>query len=252
MNKHNLSGFSQSGLSRCIVFGLALVVAAVGFSFWPPQHAKAEAAVAIPVPAMDSKAPAGIHAEKAVLAGGCFWGVQGVFQHVKGVSKVVSGYAGGSKETASYETVSSGQTGHAESVEITFDPSVVSYGTILQIYFSVAHDPTELNRQGPDTGTQYRSAIFTNDPDQKQVAETYIAQLDKAGVYPQPIVTRIEPLAGFYPAENYHQDYATLHPENPYIAYNDLPKIDNLSKVFPALYRPQAKLLRMGASASSD
>jgi peptide-methionine (S)-S-oxide reductase len=191
-----------------------------------------------PVPAavLDEPAPSGGATETAVLAGGCFWGVQAVFQHVKGVRQAVSGYAGGTQETAQYQTVSSGGTGHAESVEIIFDPAVVSYGTILRIYFSAAHDPTELNRQGPDTGTQYRSAIFVRDAAQRRVAEAYIAQLDKAGSFPRRIVTTVNDLTGFYPAEAYHQNYATLHPDNPYIAYNDLPKIAVLQRLFPDLY----------------
>lgn len=186
--------------------------------------------------------------EKTVLSGGCFWGVQAVFQHVKGVSRVISGYSGGTKETASYEMVSTGNTGHAESVEVTFDPRLVSYGTILQVYFSVAHNPTELNRQGPDSGPQYRSAIFAVNDTQKQVAEVYVTQLNTAGTFGRPVVTEIKPLAGFYPAEDYHQDYATRHPENPYIAYNDLPKVSNLSRLFPALYSPKAKLVTAGAA----
>jgi peptide-methionine (S)-S-oxide reductase len=193
---------------------------------------------ASPVPAavLDEPAPPGGASETAVLSGGCFWGVQAVFQHVKGVRQAVSGYAGGTRETAQYQTVSGGGTGHAESVEITFDPAVVSYGTILRIYFSAAHDPTELNRQGPDTGTQYRSAIFVRDAAQRRVAEAYIAQLDKAKVFPKRIVTQVSALTGFYPAEAYHQDYATLHPDNPYIAYNDLPKLETLRRLFPELY----------------
>ncbi len=162
---------------------------------------------------------------------------------MKGIRGVVSGYSGGTRETASYEMVSTGTTGQAESVEVTFDPRLVSYGTILQVYFSVAHNPTELNRQGPDSGTQYRSAIFVANDKQKKVAEAYIAQLDKTGVFGQPIVTKISPFVAFYPAEDYHQDYATRHPDNPYIAYNDLPKVDNLSRLFPTLYTPQAKLV---------
>jgi peptide-methionine (S)-S-oxide reductase len=175
--------------------------------------------------------------QTVVLAGGCFWGVQAVFQHVKGVSQAVSGYAGGAKDTASYAVVSSGQSGHAESVQVTFDPRQISYGRILQIYFSVAHDPTQLNRQGPDTGPQYRSAIFYRDDSQKSIAQAYIAQLDKSGVFKRPIVTQLTPLTEFYPAEAYHQDYATLHPSSPYIAFNDLPKVDNLQHVFADLYR---------------
>ncbi len=169
--------------------------------------------------------------------------MQAVFQHVKGVTQAVSGYAGGSKETASYEIVSSGRTGHAESVQVTFDPAKISLGRILQIYFSVAHDPTQLNRQGPDSGTQYRSAIFYQDDAQKSIAQAYIAQLDKAGVFKRPIVTQVNPLTGFYPAEAYHQDYATLHPAQPYIAINDLPKVENLQRVFGDLYREHPVLV---------
>lgn len=172
-----------------------------------------------------------------MLAGGCFWGVQGVFQHVDGVTSAVSGYAGGNKDTAGYETVSTGSTGHAESVQITFDPRRISYGRILRIYFSVAHDPTELNRQGPDRGTQYRSAIFPTSPEQARLAETYIARLDKARVFTAPIVTKIEPGHAFYPAEAYHQNYLTLHPSQPYIAINDIPKVEALKQLFPSLYR---------------
>jgi peptide-methionine (S)-S-oxide reductase len=181
--------------------------------------------------------------ERAVFAGGCFWGVQAVFQHTKGVTSAVSGYAGGTLPDPSYEQVSSGRTGHAESVEITFDPNQISYGRLLQIYFSVAHDPTQLNRQGPDEGTQYRSEIFAISDAQKRVAEGYIAQLDKAHVFPARIVTRVEPLQAFYQAEPYHQDYATLHPSSTYIAVYDLPKIANLKKLYPELYREQAVLV---------
>jgi peptide-methionine (S)-S-oxide reductase len=205
----------------------------------------AESAITIPPPKLDESA-AKSGQETAVLAGGCFWGVQAVFQHVKGVTQVVSGYAGGSASTAQYDTVSSGRTGHAESVKITFDPRQVSYGRILQIYFSVAHDPTQLNRQGPDTGTQYRSAIFAINEQQKSVAQQYVAQLDRAGVYAHPIVTKIDSFNGFYPAEDYHQDYATLHPNQPYIAFNDLPKVENLKRLYPDLY--QATPVLVGAA----
>jgi peptide-methionine (S)-S-oxide reductase len=197
----------------------------------------AEPAVAIPPPALDQPAPAGGGLQTVVLAGGCFWGMQGVYQHTKGVTQAVSGYAGGQKETAHYETVSTGRTGHAESVSVTFDPQQISYGKILQIYFSVAHNPTELNYQGPDEGTQYRSAIFYADDDQKRIAGAYIAQLNNAHVFGEPIVTKLEPLTGFYPAEDYHQDFLVLHPNYPYIVFNDLPKIDNLKRLFPDLYR---------------
>ncbi|HEY2534869.1 MAG TPA: peptide-methionine (S)-S-oxide reductase MsrA [Xanthobacteraceae bacterium] len=197
----------------------------------------AEPAVAIPPPAVDAPTPAGAGLQTAVLAGGCFWGMQAVYQHTKGVTAAVSGYAGGEKRTAQYEMVSSGRTGHAESIQVTFDPHEISYGKILQIYFSVAHDPTELNRQGPDVGSQYRSEIFYADGEQKQIADAYIAQLDKAHVFDRPIVTQVGTLPGFYPAEDYHQDFAALHPTYPYIVFNDLPKLDNLKRLFPAFYR---------------
>ena len=181
-----------------------------------------------------------------MLAGGCFWGVQGVFQHVKGVTGAVSGYAGGDKSQAQYETVSSGRTGHAESVRVTFDPRQISYGRILQIYFSVAHDPTELNRQGPDTGTQYRSAIFPTDAEQARVAKAYIAQLEQAHAFNAPIVTKIEPDRTFYPAEAYHQDFLALNPTYPYIVYNDLPKVANLKRLYPEVYRSDPVLVSGG------
>ncbi len=201
----------------------------------------AEAPIPIPPPAVDNpKEPGAQHT--AVLAAGCFWGVQGVFEHVRGVRKVVSGYAGGERSTAQYETVSTGSTGHAESVMITFDPAQISYGQLLQIAFSVVHDPTQLNRQGPDVGSQYRSAIFVGDADQRRIAESYIAQLNEAHAFPRPITTRVEPLKGFYPAEGYHQDYLVHHPNAPYIEYNDLPKVENLERVFPALYNTQPVL----------
>jgi peptide-methionine (S)-S-oxide reductase len=196
-----------------------------------------EPAVVIPPPALDATAPGTGGTQTIILAGGCFWGVQAVFQHTKGVTNAVSGYAGGQKDTAHYEMVGSGRTGHAESVQVTFDPKQISYGKILQIYFSVAHNPTELNRQGPDSGTQYRSEIFYANDDQKQIAQAYIAQLDKAHLFGGPIVTKLEPLSAFYPAEDYHQDYAVLHPNQPYIAFNDLPKVDNLKRLFADTYR---------------
>ncbi|MCK1734537.1 peptide-methionine (S)-S-oxide reductase MsrA [Bradyrhizobium sp. 138] len=202
-------------------------------AFAAPSRA-AEDAVVIPAPAMDAAPASGI--QTAVVAGGCFWGVQGVFQHTAGVVNAVSGYAGGTKATADYQTVSSGRTGHAEVVEIKYDPKKISYGKILQIYFSVVHDPTQLNRQGPDVGPQYRSAIFTSSDEQKKVAEAYIAQLNGAKVFNKPIVTKVGALEAFYPAEAYHQDYLTLHPNQPYIAYNDLPKVENLKKLFADNY----------------
>ncbi|WP_051334177.1 peptide-methionine (S)-S-oxide reductase MsrA [Mesorhizobium sp. WSM3224] len=218
--------------------GLAAVAAAV---LWQSPARSAEDAVVIPPPAMDEKATSG--SEKAIFAGGCFWGVQGVFQHVKGVSKAVSGYTGGSPENAVYEVVGSGRTGHAESVEITYDPSKVTYGQLLQVYFSVAHNPTQLNYQGPDSGTQYRSTIFAENEEQKKVAASYIAQLDKAKVFGKPIVTTLETGKTFYPAEDYHQDFLTLNPTYPYIVYNDLPKIENLKSLFPQLYSEKPVLV---------
>jgi peptide-methionine (S)-S-oxide reductase len=196
----------------------------------------AEPAVEIPAPTVDQK-PAGTGLQTIVLAGGCFWGIQAVFAHTKGVTEAVSGYAGGKKETAHYEQVGTGRTGHAESEQITFDPQQISLGKILQIYFSVAHNPTELNYQGPDEGTQYRSAIFFANDEQKQIASAYIAQLDKTKLFGEPIVTKLEPLAGFYPAEDYHQDFAVTHPNYPYIVFNDAPKVENLKRLFASDYR---------------
>ena len=201
-----------------------------------------ETATMLPPPAVDAAKPGTGQTQTAVLAGGCFWGVQGVFQHTKGVKRVLSGYSGGDAATAQYRTVGTGETGHAESVEIVFDPEVISYGRILQIFFSVAHDPTQLNRQGPDAGSQYRSAIFYADAEQQRIARTYMAQLDAAHVFRRPIVTRVDPLKGFYPAEEYHQDFLTRHPDHPYILINDLPKVDNLKRLFPEAYR-QAPVL---------
>jgi peptide-methionine (S)-S-oxide reductase len=192
------------------------------------------AGVAIPGPAVDAAKAGG--QQTAVVAGGCFWGIQAVFQHVKGVLSATSGYSGGEAKTAQYEVVSTGETGHAESVKITYDPAQVTYGELLRVFFSVAHDPTQLNRQGPDNGTQYRSVIFYSNDEQKTIAETYIAQLDKAKVFPRRIVTQVVPLKAFYPAEAYHQDYATLHPDQPYIVYNDAPKVVHLRQQFPELY----------------
>ena len=193
----------------------------------------------IPPPVVDSSKTAG-PPQTVVLAGGCFWGVQAVFQHLNGVQRAVSGYAGGDRATAEYEIVSGGRTGHAEAVQITFDPNVVSYGEILRVFFSVAHDPTQLNRQGPDTGTQYRSAIFYADDKQKEIATAYIAQLDKAGKFGRPIVTRVDPLRGFYAAEDYHQDYLLKHPTQLYIVINDMPKVRNFQQTLPELYRAKA------------
>ncbi len=182
---------------------------------------------------------AGNDKDTAVFSGGCFWGVDAVFKHVKGVSKVVSGYAGGAADTAHYETVGTGTTGHAESVQVTYDPTKVSYDDLLKVFFFVAHDPTELNRQGPDSGTQYRSSIFYTDDAQKKMADDYIAQLDQKHSFSEPIVTKVVPLSGFYPAEDYHQNYLELHPDQPYIVYNDLPKLERFQKDLPGLYQPQ-------------
>jgi peptide-methionine (S)-S-oxide reductase len=207
----------------------------------PTVAGSSEAGAMLPAPALDEVS--GGQTEVAVLAGGCFWGVQGVFQHVVGVTQAVSGYAGGSQATADYESVSSGRTGHAESVQIAFDPRRISYGRLLQIYFSVAHDPTQLNRQGPDIGTQYRSAIFPTSTEQERVARAYIEQLQQAAVLRSPIVTRIELDRTFYPAEEYHQDYLTRNPSSPYIVFNDLPKIDSLKRLQPDVYRTEPVLV---------
>jgi peptide-methionine (S)-S-oxide reductase len=196
----------------------------------------AEGPFVLPDPASDTPLAKTPGKATTVVAGGCFWGIQAVFQHVKGVTDATSGYSGGASSTAEYEVVSTGSTGHAESVKITYDPSKVSYGQLLKVFFSVAHDPTQLNRQGPDRGTQYRSVIFYANDEQKRVAEAYIAQLNQAKVYSNPIVTQVVPLKAFYPAEAYHQNYATRHPDQPYIAINDLPKVANLQKHFPNLY----------------
>jgi peptide-methionine (S)-S-oxide reductase len=228
--------FSRLSLAAAAIGALAVTAFALA-----PLKA-AEDAVVIPPPAADVPAADGI--QTVVLAGGCFWGVQGVFQHTAGVVSAVSGYSGGSQMNAQYELVSTGTTGHAESVQVKYDPKKISYGKVLQIFFSVAHDPTQLNRQGPDSGTQYRSAIFTTSDAQKKAAEAYIAQLDAAKVYGKPIVTKVGPLQAFYPAESYHQDYLTLHPSQPYIAYNDLPKIENLKKLFAENYQEKPTLVR--------
>ena len=212
-----------------------------------PFRASAETAVAVPPPAIDETAPA-TGLETAVLAGGCFWGIQAVYQHVKGVTNAVSGYAGGAQKDALYQIVGSGTTGHAESVKVTFDPKQVSYGRILQIYFSVAHNPTELNYQGPDHGPQYRSEIFPQSEAQAKIAKAYITQLDAARVFKRPIVTKTGTMKqAFYPAEGYHQDYATLHPSQPYIVYNDAPKVANLKTMYPALWRDKPVLVAEAA-----
>ncbi len=230
------SSFSKTALALTVagVLALSWFVAA-------PSRA-AEEAFIIPPPASDVAATDGM--KKLVLAGGCFWGVQGVYQHTNGVMQAVSGYSGGLARTANYDTVGRGTTGHAEAVEITYDPKKISFGKLLQIYFSVVHDPTQLNRQGPDSGTQYRSTVFTSDPTERKAVEDYIAQLNGAKVYPKSIATTLEPMQGFYAAEDYHQDYLTLHPNQPYIVFNDLPKVENLKKVFAENYREKPALVR--------
>lgn len=231
-------------LPRAFAWISCAALLAGGAALWPA--ARGAAATTVPAPAIDE--PNTANSETAVVAGGCFWGVQAVFQHVKGVSEALSGYSGGSKNAAHYELVGTGETGHAESVRIRFDPRVISYGKILQLYFSVATDPTELNRQGPDIGSQYRSEIFVANDAQKRVAEAYVAQLNKSGVFSRPVVTRIDPLTGFYPAESYHQNFATLHPDDGYIAYNDLPKLDALRHLYPDLYREKPVLVKVAGA----
>ncbi len=220
-----------------------LILAAAAAASLSTAACAAEINKPIPAAAIDAPKAGAPASETVVLAGGCFWGMQGVFEHVKGVSKVVAGYSGGSKATASYELVSTETTGHAESGQITFDPRVVSLGEILRVYFSVAHDPTELNRQGPDTGTSYRSEIFFASPAQERIAKAYVAQLGAAHVFGAPVVTRIEKLNGFYAAEAYHQDFLIKNPNYPYIVYNDLPKIAALKQVWPGLYREKPAML---------
>jgi len=221
-------------LATTLLAGAAALALAAGGFFMRPALAD-DATLPTPAPAYNPPDPA--PSETATLSGGCFWGLQGVYEHVKGVTKVYAGYAGGAASTAIYEVVSTGTTGHAESVQITFNPKIISYGQILQIYFSVATDPTELNYQGPDTGTQYRGEIWYATPEQQKIATAYIAQLSAAHFYSQPIVTRVDPYRGFYQAEGYHQDFLVLHPDYPYIAINDIPKVENLQKFFPALYQ---------------
>jgi len=198
-----------------------------------------EMVTALPKPAVDEPLASSPGQETAVVAGGCFWGIQAVFQHVKGVISATSGYSGGSAKTAEYEIVSTGTTNHAESVKIVFDPSKITYGQLLQVFLSVAHDPTQLNHQYPDQGTQYRSVIFYSNDEQKKIADDYIAQLEQAKIFKSKIVTQVVPLKAFYPAEGYHQNYAALHPDNPYIAHFDLPKVANLQQIYPQLYRNQ-------------
>lgn len=199
-------------------------------------NAKANPAAAVPAPVLDASRSSAPGRQTVVLSGGCFWGIQAVFQHVKGVISATSGYSGGSAKTAEYEVVSTGETGHAESVQVVFDPAQITFGELLHVFFSVAHDPTQLNRQGPDEGSQYRSAIFYTSPEQQHIADAYIAQLDQAHIFSRKIVTQVSPLKAFYPAEAYHQNYATLHPNEPYIVYNDAPKVVHLRQQFPDLY----------------
>jgi len=238
-NKGRHMTFSKlaSPLRLAVLIGAALI----GVVLWHSPLFGAEAPVIIAPPAVDNPKAAG-PVQTAVLAGGCFWGVQGVFEHVRGVQKVIAGYAGGERSTAQYETVGSGSTGHAESVKITFDPAAITYGQLLQIAFSVVHDPTQLNRQGPDVGTQYRSAIFYADDSQKRIAQAYISQLDQSHAFVRPMATRVEALRGFYDAENYHQDYLIHNPTQPYIAIYDIPKIENFRRTFPELYSGQPVL----------
>ncbi|MDE8343547.1 MAG: peptide-methionine (S)-S-oxide reductase MsrA [Acidocella sp.] len=219
------------GVAAVLLGGVCLAVLRTAPAF-------ADAGVVVPAPALNP--PDAAASETALLSGGCFWGLQGVYEHVKGVTKVYAGYAGGAADTAQYEVVSTGTTGHAETVQITFDPKVISYAQILQIYFSVATEPTELNYQGPDTGTQYRGEIWYESPEQAKVANAYIAQLSAAHTYGQPIVTRVDPAPVFYQAETYHQDFLVRHPDYPYIVYNDIPKVEALQKLFPAWYRAAA------------
>lgn len=240
---------SQAFRAVCVAMGLAALGWSVAGSGLSPASAASEEAVVIPPPAMDQAEAGTAGPRKALFAGGCFWGVQGVFQHVKGVTNAVSGYAGGGADTATYERVGTGSTGHAEAVEVTYDPAQVSYGELLQVFFSVAHNPTQLNFQGPDQGTQYRSAIFPADAEQEKIAAAYVAQLDAAKVFPQKIVTTLEGSKPFYAAEDYHQDFLTLNPTYPYIVYYDLPKLENLKRVFPGLYREQPALVSQAAKS---
>jgi peptide-methionine (S)-S-oxide reductase len=223
-------------MKRSIITPLLTVLLAVLALFLWTRHSYTSAATIIPDPAVDETLAAQKGQETVVVAGGCFWGIQAVFQHVKGVTSATSGYSGGTVKNPDYEQVSSGTTGHAESVEIVYDPSKITLGQLLKVFFSVAHDPTELNRQGPDSGTQYRSIIFFANADQQRIAQAYVQQLDQAKVFSSPIVTQIVPMKAFYRAEDYHQNYATEHPENPYIAMFDLPKVKNLQQQFPSLY----------------
>jgi peptide-methionine (S)-S-oxide reductase len=236
--------FRHAPRTLLIAAGLALLVLAIR-----TYPVAAQDAHAVPAPAVDP-APAQASSAVAVLAGGCFWGVQGVYQHVKGVTNAVSGYAGGERRTAEYEIVGTGTTGHAESVQITYDPRAISYGQLLQIFFAVVHDPTQLNRQGPDSGKQYRSTIFPTNAQQAEIATAYIAQLGAAHAFRKPIVTTVEPGRTFYPAEAYHQDFLAQNPNYPYIVVNDLPKVGDLKRFFPNMYREAPVLVAASAHAS--
>jgi peptide-methionine (S)-S-oxide reductase len=239
MNRTLIFAASQR---RSLILSLALVVLAACAFYLPRTHA--EQPTVVPPPAVDetSRDTTAV----ALVAGGCFWGVQGVFQHVNGVSSAVSGYAGGEEKTAKYRTVGGGSTGHAETVRITYDPRRITYGELLRIYFSVAHDPTQLNRQGPDAGTQYRSTIFAANDEQARVARAYVDQLNRAKAFPRPVVTTIETGRKFYPAEDYHQDFLSLNPHHPYIVINDLPKVEALKQLFPGVYRNDPVLVMAG------
>ena len=228
------SPYFGRGIALMVIIGLVVWTAFRALGAREPETPK----IPFPTPAIDAPVVSAKSQQTAVFAGGCFWGVQAVFEHLKGVRSATSGYAGGYVKAPSYESVSMGVTGHAETVSVVYDPSQLSYGQLLMVFFSVAHDPTQWNRQGPDTGSQYRSAIFFTSEEQKRIAQAYIAQLDAAKVYSRPIVTKVERFEAFYPAEGYHQDYLKNNPDNPYIVYNDLPKLENLKKTFPNLYQP--------------
>ena len=236
VTQERFSALRRSGPWGALIAITALLWCSIAYSF-----GGAEPAVSIPAPQQDETSGTS-HSETALFAGGCFWGVAGVFQHVKGVTKVVAGYTGGAADNAHYEIVSSGDTGHAESVQVTFDPTQVSYGALLQVFFSVAHNPTELNRQGPDSGTQYRSALFPLTDSQKRVAQAYIKQLDASKAFDEPLVTTVEAQNHFYPAESYHQNYLVENPDAPYIAINDMPKIGQLKQLFASRYRTEPVL----------
>ncbi len=230
-------------MNRFARLALFAPVLAGGLFLAAPRLRADEAPRLLPAPQLDAAAAGGPSLQSITVSGGCFWGIQGVFEHVKGVQQAVSGYAGGNRDTASYELVSTGTTGHAESVQVTYDPAQISLGQVLRIFFSVALDPTRTDGQGPDSGSQYRSEIWTSTPEQARVARAYIAQLDQAHAFSAPIATRVDPLTGFYPAEGYHQDYLALNPDAAYLAFNDLPKVAALQRLFPASWSPQPKLV---------